>query len=474
MVRSSYRLVAAPPPVRLAELVGALSHALDMTEGQPPGHCIRACWIGLHVGRAFGADERTLPDLYYTLLLKDLGCSSNAARICSLYLADDIRFKRGFKTIDGSLGAALRFVFTHTGLKAGLAERLRAIVAILQNGGEIARELIETRCHRGADIAGKMRFSTGVQDGIRSLDEHWNGSGRPLGLKGDVIPVNSAITLLAQVVDVFHTERGREAAVAEIRARSGSWFAPALVDAFLRAQAEAGFWEVLGSDTVAERVLALDPAEDSAPVDEGYLDEIASAFADVVDAKSPFTADHSRRVTLFADMIGEELGLAAAHRRWLRRGGLLHDIGKLAVSNAILDKPGKPDDAEWRALRAHPVHGETILGRVAAFRDVAPLAGGHHERLDGCGYPRGLRGEEICLETRILTVADVFDALTADRPYRAAMPIAEALALIDRDTGTAFDATCVAALRRGLARLAAGATAGARADAACRDGADAA
>ncbi len=381
--------------VRLAELIGALSHALDMTEGQPPGHCVRCCWIGVHVGRALGLDDRLMPDLYYTLLLKDLGCSSNAARICALYLADDIRFKRGFKTIDGSLSAALRFVFAQTGLESGLSERIRAVVNILQNGGEISRELIETRCHRGADIAAKMRFSTGVQDGIRSLDEHWNGSGKPLGLKGKAIPVNAAIALLSQVVDIFNTERGREAAVAEARARAGSWFAPELVEAFLAAQAAPGFWEVLAGPEVAARVVALDPAVGGAAVDESYLDEIASAFADVVDAKSSFTADHSRRVTLYADMIAEELGFDPAHRRWLRRAGLLHDIGKLAVSNQILDKPGKPDEAEWQAIKSHPGHGEAILGRVAAFRDIAPLAGSHHERLDGRGYPRGLKGDEI-------------------------------------------------------------------------------
>ena len=469
MARSSYRAAepdGSAPALRLAELIGALSHALDMTEGQPPGHCVRCCWIGVHVGRALGLEARVLPDLYYTLLLKDLGCSSNAARICALYLTDDISFKRGFKTMDGSLSAALRFVFSRTGLEAGLSERMRALVHILQNGGEISRELIETRCHRGADIAAKMRFSTRVQDGIRSLDEHWDGSGKPVGLGGGGIPLNAAIALLAQVVDIFHTERGRDAAIAEARARAGTWFAPELVAAFLAAQAAPGFWEVLGSDRVAARVLDLDPATAAAPVDETYLDEIASAFADVVDAKSSFTADHSRRVTLYADMIAEELGFDAVHRRWLRRAGLLHDIGKLAVSNQILDKPGKPDEEEWQAIRAHPGHGEAILGRVAAFRDIAPLAGSHHERLDGRGYPRGLAGDEICLETRILTVADVFDALSADRPYRPAMPIADALSILDRDTGAAFDADCVAALRRGLARL----DAGADAAGAARDG----
>jgi len=165
-------------------------------------------------------------------------------------------------------------------------------------------------------------------------------------LAGEAIPLLSAIALLAQVVDIFHTERGRVAAIAEAEARAGTSFSREIVEAFLAAQAGAGFWDVLAGDAVAERVLALDPAVDAAEVYEVYLDDIASAFADVEDTKSPFTADHSRRVTHYADMIAEESGFDPQHRRWLRRAGLLHDIGKLAVSNQILDKPGKPDEAE--------------------------------------------------------------------------------------------------------------------------------
>src|SRR6185436_8576438 len=119
----------------------------------------RVCWIGMHIGEQIGLDVSALQELYYVLLLKDLGCSSNAARICQLYLTDDLKFKHDFKKIDGSLPQALRFVLGHTGLKAGLAERFRAMLAIFQNGGEIARELIETRCQQGAEIARKMRFS---------------------------------------------------------------------------------------------------------------------------------------------------------------------------------------------------------------------------------------------------------------------------------------------------------------------------
>ena len=444
--------VPAAGEVSLHAILGALGHALDLTEGQPPGHCLRCAWIGTHLGREIGLGERECGELYFTVLLKDLGCSSNAARICELYLADDLGFKRDFKLIDGSLSSALRFVVEQTGRGAGLSERFRAILNILQNGGEIARELIETRCHRGADIAGKLRFPSAVQDGVRSLDEHWDGSGKPEGLKGEAIPLYSRIALLAQVADVFHVDRGIEGALAEVAARSGTWFDPDIAAAFDRIAREPGFWDPIARGHEASALEAIAPRGVRVPVDEAYLDDIASAFSGVIDAKSPFTAGHSQRVMLFSDMIAEELGASQEHRRWLRRAALLHDIGKLGVSNAILDKNGKPTDSEWDAIRLHPVHGRTILARVPVLADTAFVAGSHHERLDGRGYPDGVGGAELGTDTRISSVADVFDALSAERPYRAAMPIPKALAIMDEDSGGAFDPAILRALRSGLRR----------------------
>lgn len=438
--------------VTLSELLGALSHALDLTEGQPAGHCVRCSRIGVEIGRAIRLGEQEITELYYVLLLKDLGCSSNAARICELYLTDDLSFKQDFKLIDGSLSQALRFVLSHTGLKAGLAERFRAIVNIFQNGGEIARELIETRCHRGADIARKMRFSEPVAEGIQNLDEHWDGSGKPLGLSGTAIPIYSRIALLAQVIDVFQVANGPEAAVREAKNRSGIWFDPDLVAAFESLAARPAFRDMLGSDG-HECAVSHAPAQASLPIDEDYLDDIAAGFAQVVDSKSPYTAGHSERVTLFTDMIAEELAFSAEQRRKLKRAALLHDIGKLGVSNTILDKPGKLDDAEWEIMRMHSAHSEAILSRIGAFRSLAPIAGAHHERLDGKGYPRGLAGDQISLETRLITTADIFDALTADRPYRAAMSITKALGIMSGMVGTQIDASCFAALQRALGRI---------------------
>ena len=439
--------------ITLSELIGALSYALDITEGQPEGHCIRCCWIGMHIGREIGLPDDQLWDLYYTLLLKDLGCSSNAARICALYLTDDLSFKRDFKSVGDSLPQVLKFVLTHTGLKAGLAERFRAVLTILRDGSSIAHDLIATRCQRGADIARLLRFSEAVAAGIYSLDEQFNGQGKPDGLAGAAIPVFARIALLAQVIDVFHTAGGEQAALAEIRLRAGRWFDPGLVRAFERVAQTHTFWSTLRAPTIAEAVLALEPVSHAVPLDDDYLDDIAAAFGQVVDSKSPYTSGHSARVALYADLIAEALGLSFERRRWLKRAAFLHDVGKLGVSNSVLDKPGKLDAAEWEAVKLHATYTETILARIGAFAELARVAAAHHERLDGGGYPRGLTADAISLETRIITTADIFDAITAERPYRGAIPESSALDMMAATVGSAIDQACFDALKSALARV---------------------
>ncbi len=438
--------------IRLAEILGALSRALDLTEGQPAGHCVRCCWIGVNIGRAMGMPEADLRDLYYALLLKDLGCSSNAARLSSAYLTDDLTLKHDSKLLDGSLPQALRFVLANTGADSGIAERFRAVTNVLRNGGSIVREVIEMRCERGADIARQMRFSDAVAGGILDLDEHWDGRGQPFGLAGPAISLLARVALFAQVVEVFHASSGRAGAIAEATGRAGTWFDPAVVLAFRSVAAEDAFWEALGRADLEATVLAMEPGTEAIIADETYLDDIAEAFARVIDAKSPFTGGHSERVAAYTDMICGELGIEVGKRRWLRRAALLHDIGKLGVSNRVLDKPGKLDKDEWVAMRSHAALSEEILSRIAAFSRLAKVAGAHHERLDGRGYPRGLAGDAISFDTRIISAADVYDALTADRPYRPAMPADVAMKVLWQDAGPSLDPRCVGALERALGR----------------------
>jgi HD-GYP domain-containing protein (c-di-GMP phosphodiesterase class II) len=255
------------------------------------------------------------------------------------------------------------------------------------------------------------------------------------------------------VIDVFHTAGGREAALAEVRKRAGSWFDPSLVASLERVATQEAFWTTLGSPEIDAAVQALEPAEHEIPLSDDYLDDIATAFGQVVDSKSPYTSGHSSRVALYTDMIAEALHLPEQRRRWLRRGALLHDVGKLGVSNSVLDKAGKLDREEWDAVKLHATYTETILSRIGAFSDLARIAGAHHERLDGGGYPRGLKAEDIDLETRIITTADIFDAITAERPYRGAIPVLQALEMMEQTVGTALDLECFDALKRAMADL---------------------
>ena len=209
----------APPGrrIRLSENVSSLSYALDITEGHPTGHCVRSCWIGVHIGSEIGLSPTELSHLYYSILLKDVGCSSNAARICKLYLADDIALKHDFKLINDSLPQILRFVLAKTGMKAKLADRFRAVLNIAMNGGTIVSELFHTRCQAGGDIVRLMRFPEEVAQGVMDLDEHWNGGGHPMRLKGEAISIVGRIALVSQIADVFHASGGAAAAAAELR-----------------------------------------------------------------------------------------------------------------------------------------------------------------------------------------------------------------------------------------------------------------
>lgn len=438
----------------LSAIIGSLSYALDLTEGLPAGHSLRCCWVGMHVGQQMGMDSEGLSHLYYTLLLKDAGCSSNAARLFELYGTDDRLVKRDFKFVDSdSLMRLGRFVMSHSGVGKSLHERVNRILSLARNGEQFATELVATRCERGAHISIQLGFDADVADGIRCLDEHWNGKGKPARLSGAAIPLSSRIALLSQVVEVFHSAEGKQHVIEEVQRRSGSWFDPAVVAAFLETQRHPGFWDALTDCDLQQRIGEIEPASKVIRIDEQRLDTIAEAFAQVVDAKSNYTYGHSTRVAAYTEVVATRLGLPPERVRWLRRGALLHDIGKLGVSNAVLDKPGRLDENEWVQVRAHAAYSEQILERLHIFSELAFVAAAHHERLDGMGYPRGLAADRIPLETRIITVADIFDAITAERPYRGPIPVADAIAMMEKERGTAIDGACLDALIHALPEL---------------------
>ena len=183
--------------------------------------------------------------------------------------------------------------------------------------------------------------------------------------------------------------------------------------------------------------------------EEAYLGTRIRALLVLLADRDASTEEHTRRVALLAARIGEELKLPASLRRDLAVGGLLHDVGKLSVPLEILQKPGPLDDGEFAEIRKHPEAGRKLLDELGGFPDtVRRLVSDHHERLDGTGYPNGLRDDALPIETRILAVCDVYDALVSDRVYRAAWTPERALALLQEESGTGYDPAVVAALER--------------------------
>jgi HD-GYP domain-containing protein (c-di-GMP phosphodiesterase class II) len=432
---------------RISEILSALSCALDITEGQPPGHAVRTCLIGMRLADRVGVPLEDRGSLFYALLLKDLGCSSNAARLCSLFGADDRALKREHMLIDWSrptrsLSYALRNAVPDS---SPMGRALRVASMLVHEKGS-GREMVQTRCDRGADIAGMLGFTRATREAIRTLDEHWDGSGMPEGLSGASIPLLGRIVGLAQTVEVFTSTFGVDAAIEMAGKRRGRWFDPLLVDALRSLAREEHFWAMVLGRSPERHLDVIEPQDQILLADEERLDSIARAFARVIDAKSPYTYLHSERVAELAVTIGRRLNFSDTRLRDLRRAGLLHDIGKLGVSTLILDKPDRLTERERAEVRVHPAYTQRILERVAALHDIVPVAAAHHERLDGKGYHLGLTGERLSAMSRALAVADVYEATTADRPYRKGLPQHEALSILRNLAGTALCPSAVEAL----------------------------
>ena len=252
------------------------------------------------------------------------------------------------------------------------------------------------------------------------------------------------------------------------------WLVGALVAALLLDFQQLGWWvghvlELAGIALVGGAVgLDLHRSVQSRPLvgdlrgselvsaEEAFLGSHIRALTVRLAEKDAYTEEHTRRVALRAVQVGEELGLTPGRLRGLAVGGLLHDIGKLSVPDSVLKKPGPLDPSEYTIVQGHPDHGRRLLRELGGFSEsILRLVQDHHERLDGSGYPRGLCSDALDLDTRILTVCDVYDALISTRVYRAAWTAEKALGLLYEQAGSAFDSRCIEALVRVLAREAA-------------------
>jgi len=441
--------------ISLAEILSALSFALDLTEGAVPGHALRSCLLGMRIAKEFGFPAERMVSLYYALLLKDVGCSSNAARLCEIIGGgDERRVKAGVKLEDWTRpsrprGSTLRMLWDTVHPNSNPAKRAAGILRIGLTQHRNNEEMITLRCDRGAQILRKLSLGEYAAEAVRGLDEHWDGSGYPDRRTGTDIPLASRILSIAQHLDVYATEHGTLEALRALHERSGRWFDPKLVWIADWLHCKGKLWPGALTDTPESetRRMVLDLAPDDVNrLEASDIDLICEAFADVVDTKSSFTYRHSMGVTNAAISIAHELGLSDDRVRIVNRAALLHDIGKLRVPNSILDKPGTLDVEEWRVVHDHPGLTRKILSHIGPFGELAMIAGAHHERLDGTGYPDRLTAEQLPIEARIIAVADVYGALTEDRPYRQGLSHEQAVEIMLREMPHRLDPDCCEAL----------------------------
>jgi HD-GYP domain-containing protein (c-di-GMP phosphodiesterase class II) len=416
---------AAGSSVRLAELLAVLSLAADLGMGQPMEHVLRQCLISLRLAQRLGLDAADREVVYYAALLAWVGCHVDAYEQAK-WFGDDMALKADFRRVDfASVAAGPLFMLSHVGAGRPVLARARLGVAFLGDGRRAGEAMLENHWLAADQLAARLGLAQRVRDSVEQTFERWDGRGVPKGARGEEILLTSRLVNLADVVEVFHRVGGTDAAVAVARERRGTQFDPQVVDIFA---AEAR--SLLAGLDVASSWQAVIEAEPALGVRlaDAELDAALEAIADFTDVKSPYTIGHSRAV---ADLAGEAAricGLSDEAGKLVRRAGLVHDLGRLGVSNAVWDKRGGLSHAEVERVRLHPYLTERMLAYSPALAPLAAVAVQHHERLDGSGYPRGLSGGALSPEGRVLAAADYYRSRTEPRPHRPAGTAAEAAA----------------------------------------------
>ncbi|HEX4577104.1 MAG TPA: HD domain-containing phosphohydrolase, partial [Edaphobacter sp.] len=325
--------------ISLSEIISALSYALDLTEGAVHGHSLRSCLLGMRIAEEVKLPSGQTSGLYFALLLKDIGCSNNASRLCQIVGGDDRAMKAGVRFEDWTKPfkpnlSTLKLLWKNVLPSAGAATKVARILHTGLTQHRNNQEMVGLRCDRGASIITKLGMGEFAAEAVRSLDEHWDGSGYPDSIQGEQIPLLARICAVAQHLDIFSAGRGTQNAIDTLEERSGTWFDPELFRIALSLHRRGTLWANCSPDDSEENtrqaVLDLD-AGTSHKLESCQVDQICEAFADVVDAKSHFTFRHSIGVADAAFGIAETMGLAPERIQLVRRAALLHDIGKLSV-----------------------------------------------------------------------------------------------------------------------------------------------
>ncbi len=401
----------------LSELLGVLSFGVDLGMGQPMEHVLRQCLIALRMAEKIGLAAGDMEAVYFASLVAWVGCHVDAYEQAK-WFGDDTVLKGDFRRVDlATASSGPLFVLRHLGSGRPLHQRVGMVPAFLGAGRRVAESMLEVHWRASDELMARLGLDQLVRDTVEQSFERWDGRGAPKGLKGNQILITSRLVNLADVVEVFHASAGVGAAVSVARERRGSQFDPDLVEVF--ANTAEDLFKELDALSAWEAIVSAEPAS-RYRLTNSELEAALEAISDFCDVKSPYTIGHSKGVASLVAAAAPSFGLDAAQATLVRRAALVHDLGKLGVPNVVLDKVGRLSPSELERVRMHSYLTERMLSSSTGLIPMAAVAGQHHERMDGSGYPRGLSGGEISPGGRLLAAADSYHARLEPRPHRPA------------------------------------------------------
>jgi HD-GYP domain-containing protein (c-di-GMP phosphodiesterase class II) len=415
--------------VRLAELVAALSLGIDLGFGQPMEHVLRQCLIALRLAEGVGLDEQQRAVVYYTALLVNVGCHSDAHEQAK-WFGDDIasksiKYDHELRSLRMTASGLRFFGSGHPPL-----HRFKLGLEFVLSGHREVNGMIEAHAAIARTLGEQLGLQEDVLVALAAAYETWDGRGWPGKLAGEEVPLASRLAQLAEFAEVAYRVGGVDGVRKLVRKRRGKQFDPKLAD-LVAAEAEIILAGIESTGTW-DAVIDAEPALAITLTGERF-EAALLAVANFIDLKSPYFLGHASAVSDLAAATASALGSSEADVVILRRAGLVHDFGRLGISNAIWDKRGPLGSGEWERLRLHPYLTERMLRQSGALAPLAAIAVQHRERLDGSGYPRGLSGVGISRPARILGAVDAYEAMREPRPHRPALSADDAAAELRGD-----------------------------------------